>query len=1185
MSASDEARNGKRNGDDLPAGQTKYEESVVAFDEALGSGTDVPNETSAETALDTKGRERLEAAKECLRLIERVRGFKQHETRSLPAVGEHLPQQSAYRAGGALHRIGRFEIVRELGRGSHGIVFLARDPALNREIALKVPRPEAILTPQLRERFLREGKSAARLNHPNILPVHEAGEAGPICYLVQSYCSGPSLAGWLASQENPVPSELAARIVAELADGVQHAHQQGILHRDIKPANVMLEIGGRAEGGARSEKELSPFTPRLTDFGLAKALDDDPNATATLGAVGTVTYMPPEQAAGQSCLVGPRSDVYSLGALLYELLTRRPPIAGANQLESLRLIATEEPKSIRELRPDVPRQLEAVCLKCLEKSPQQRYVTAGDLAADLRRFLNGEAVTASPQGRLWSLLRRFRRQSAVRVAGGVAMLLLAGGLALCLMIISSNRRDSRGQALPPVDREAEYLTGLGGVAQGYLNSIANRGDTRAAVQELDAFLERHRPQPGEADYRGFEWHYLWRLCHPEKVAKAFPKLLELVGHQGEVYFVAFSPDGKRIATAGQDHTGRIWDARTGKLLATLSGHTDDVNWITFFPDAADHRVATASDDKTVRVWDCATGKQEAVLLGHKSKVVSVEVATPENRDHDISTFPSVIVSGDHQGQLFVWEWPGGRRLRSIPAHSNRIQAIAPMRGHDFWITASADQTAKEWNAITWTAIRPHVFDTGISGVSCNSEGTLAAFSTSVRAQEVDAQSDPTGNVLESRLILDDLQNGNHWITLLGPPRLGYESVRFYPGRCALVAVSRARARAGEATHDVVLWDVPTQRWWDVVDPNSSASWCAAFSPNGTRLATAGLDGIVRVWDSSALPAGTRLPSLDRDPEPPVGSLRYSPDGRKLLVTHVRLRPIRRADSYVVWDVTGERPKPLYKEQTPETDLGSSAASFSRDGRFLAASDTILSGTRLTGTIRVLEADTGREIARSTGYDGIFRSLEFSADGRSVMAATRDEPLGIARLYLWNIDQSAPKLFRESNRNHFLTAVLSPDGKLLATNEERVELFEFPSMRLAATLPTQLGHCGSIAFSPNGKTLAAGGEGGIIHFWDIAGGARIMDLRSDGHAILSLAFSPDGTRLAAGLAGTPRVDLWHLKSGKRLAPFAMPSDSQSVGDLAFSPDQRTLAAAGVGATGCVFLFPLGSVDARRVRASP
>ncbi len=629
-----------------PADDETIADLVIAYDEALRAGSALPDETAKLAELEPKARERLKSAKDCLRLIERVRQLRQKGKQELlPGAAATLLQDNVYTAGGAIHRIGRFEIIRELGRGSHGIVFLARDPGLNREIALKVPRPEAILTPQLRSRFLREGKAAARLNHPNILPVHEAGETGPICYLVQSYCSGLSLAAWLAKQTNPVPCELAARFVAQLADGVDHAHKQGVLHRDIKPANVMLQpLAGSVAEAASSPRgsdskiphpQLSPtlregleqgtgelergrreggidFTPKLADFGLAKSLDDDPNATATLGTVGTAVYMSPEQAAGQLSLVGPRSDVYSLGALLYELLTGRPPIVGANQLETFRLIASEDPQLIRGLRPDVPIELDAVCLKCLEKSPDQRYATAADLAADLRRFLDGESVLASPVGKIGRTIRRLRRLPLSVLIGLAAIGLLAGGLVLSMLVIWSNRREAIvGSVNPPAaNPEAEYLGGIERVSQGFFDAVANRGDVKTALRELDTFLERHRPQAGEADYRGFEWHYLWRLCHPDKVAKPFPKLFDLVGHKGEVYFVSFSPDGRRLATAGQDHTGRIWDAATGRLVATLTGHTDDVNWISFFPIAGDPHVLTASDDKTVRIWDCESGKLE-----------------------------------------------------------------------------------------------------------------------------------------------------------------------------------------------------------------------------------------------------------------------------------------------------------------------------------------------------------------------------------------------------------------------------------------------------------------------------------------------------------------------------------------------------------------------------------------------
>jgi serine/threonine protein kinase/WD40 repeat protein len=1166
-----------------PVGSTADDEViadlVIACDEAVRRGTDWPNgpnETAKFAELDPEARERLTSAKDCLHLIERVRQFRQTDTREFPteAAGTLL-QDNAYTAGGAIQRIGRFEIVRELGRGSHGVVFLARDPGLNREIALKVPRPEAILTPQLRSRFLREGKAAARLNHPNILAVHEAGEVGPICYLVQSYCSGLSLAAWLAKQNDPVPCELAARIVAEVADGVDHAHKQGVLHRDIKPANVMLEMQGapdgvREKGGDQNEGTLR-FVPKLTDFGLAKALDDDPNATATLGTLGTAVYMPPEQAAGQLSLVGPPSDVYSLGALLYEMITRRPPIVGANQLETLRLIANEEPQPVRQFRPGAPRELEAICLKCLEKSPDQRYTTAADLAADLRRFLSGDPVSASPQSRSRRALRRLRRQSVSVLIGFVTIAILAAGMLLCLLLIWSNRTEKiTAQAASPLDPAAEYLDGIGRVSQAYFDAIANRGDVKTAVGELDAFLERHRPRPGQADYRGFEWHYLWRLCHPDQVARPFPKLFDLAGHKGEVYFATFSPDGKRIATGGQDHTGRIWDAQTGKLLQTLNGHTYDVNSIGFYPVAAIHLVVTASDDGTVRVWNYDSGKQERVLTGHKTMVVAAEFVIVEKREF-------FIVSGDQQGWLYIWDWPSGRQVRSLRPHGNRIHAIVPIRDCERFITTSADQSAKEWYAASWSTVRTHSFETPISAASCNLNGSVAAFSTSTPAGQHGYQTDAMGNVLEGRVILNDLSTGTPWLTLVGPPRLGYESVRFDPGRSALVAVSRSTERLHGSTHDVVVWDVPTQRWWDAVDPTPPGCWCAAFSPDGTRLATAGVNGLVEVWDSSALPAGTRLPGSLGDPDRPVGSIRYAPNGHVLMVSHFSLARPGVGDSLTLWDVSGPRPKALSTELTLEKRYGCTAAAFSRDGRLVAVSDLAFSGKRFTSEIRLLDTESRHEVARSSDYDGVCRSLVVSADGRTAVAAMRDEPPINARLYVWNVAQGAPKVFRASKGNHFLTTVLSPDGKLLATNEEQVELFEFPSMLLTGSLPIRLGNCGTIAFSPDGKTLAAGGEGGIIHLCDVATGTMQADLRSDGHAILSLAFSPDGTRLAAGLAGTPRVDLWNLKSGRRLAPLALPTDSQSVGDLIFSPDQHTLAAAAIGGTGCVFLFPLEPVN--------
>jgi eukaryotic-like serine/threonine-protein kinase len=1183
-------------------------ELVIAYDEALRTGNALPDDTATVETLDPKVRERLSSAKDCLRLIERVRQLRRQEAQEpLSGAAASFRQESAYTAGGTIHRIGRFEIVRELGRGSHGIVFLARDPALSREIALKVPRPEAILTPQLRSRFLREGKAAARLNHPNILPVHEAGEAGPICYLVQSYCSGPSLAAWLAQQNDPVPCEVAVRIVAELADGVDHAHRQGILHRDIKPANVMLEIRGeRAEAPAKSgypgergnEKEETIcdacFVPKLTDFGLAKALDDDPNATATLGAIGTATYMPPEQARGEQSLVGPRSDVYSLGAMLYELLTRRPPIAGVNQLETLRLIVSEDPRPLRELRGDVPRELEAICLKSLEKSPDARYQTAADLAADLRRFLAGETVTASLQGRFRRMVRRLQRQPVWVLIGAATITILASGLLSSLLVIRADRTGTiAGQTPPPPDSRAEYLVGIEHVSQGYFDAVATRGDVKRAVSELDAFLERHRPMPGQADHRGFEWHYLWRLCHPDKAARPFPKLFDLVGHKGEVYFVTFSPDGKRIATSGQDHTGRIWDAETGRLLTTLTGHTDDVNWICFVGQS---RFLTASDDCTVRIWEGSEGKLDVVLSTKPSKAIAVEVATNKSRNAGRVQKDSQIVCGDDDGRLHVWDWATRQELKVIPAHASRIESIARIRGEDQWITVSGDGTAKEWNSSNWTSGRLHVIDSALGGVpagilsaACNAEGTLVALAGSKSSRLADhPQKNVSGTELGGSIAIDDLLTGNRWLTLVGP-QAGKESVRFYPNQCLLASAARGNAERPDSG-DVILSDPATQTFWSPCGASHPECWCVAFSPDGTRFATAATDGVIRVWDSSCIPNGTRLEGFHHFPDPVPRSVSYSPDGRRLLVSHGGLGPIVRNRCWIVWDVSGKRPHVLAERRNGDVALQSFAGGISPDGRFIALDETEIGekDNIVRSSIQVLQADSLREVRRLGGYYGFARRIFLSPQGTSVVAATGDLNGRRAQLNFW-FDSQVTRAARtwESNRpGDFWATTVSPDRRLLATNRNQVEIYEFPSLRLVSKLPVDLGRRPAACFSPDGRLLAVSGDDGTIHVFRPRTGTRVGTFVADGHAALSMAFSPDGSRLAAGLDGGARIDLWHVATGKRLTSMAMPTDLLSVDGLAFAPDGRTLAAAGARdvSHGSVFLFPLEPVETPTVSSS-
>jgi tetratricopeptide (TPR) repeat protein len=343
--------------------------------------------------------------------------------------GDDLPPEAApsLRMDDSMSRFGRFEIRGELGRGSFGVVFRAFDPRLRRQVALKLPRPEVMVTAEMRARFAREARAAAMLDHPNLVPVFEAGEEGSICFIASAYCPGTTLSEWLKSREEPVPPRLAARIAATLAGAIAHAHARGVLHRDLKPGNIMLEPLPD-DVPASPGRDGMNFVPRVTDFGLARLSAAGTEATAATQSgeiLGTPSYMSPEQADGRVGAIGPATDVYGLGGILYALLTGRPPFQSHSPLDTLLLLRTEEPIAPSHLRPRLPRDLETVCLKCLDKRPQKRYASADALAVDLDRYLAGKPVVARRVGSAARVALWCRREPALASTIAVAILAVA----------------------------------------------------------------------------------------------------------------------------------------------------------------------------------------------------------------------------------------------------------------------------------------------------------------------------------------------------------------------------------------------------------------------------------------------------------------------------------------------------------------------------------------------------------------------------------------------------------------------------------------------------------------------------------------------------------------------------------------------------------------------------------------
>jgi WD40 repeat protein len=1108
--------------------------------------------------------------------------------------------------GGAagLPSVPGYEVLGELGRGGMGVVYRARDTRLGRVVALKVVLAGSHAAASERSRFRAEAEAVARLQHPHVVQVFEVGEHAGVPFMALEFCAGGSLAAWLAG--TPLPPRAAAALVERLARAVQAAHEAGIIHRDLKPANVLLAPAprGAEEGAVELPREDEPsggakWVPKVSDFGLAKRLGEA-GQTATGAVMGTPSYLAPEQAAGKKD-VGPPADVYSLGAVLYECLTGRPPFTGPAALETLQQVLADDPVPPSGLQPRVPRDVETVCLKCLRKDPQGRYATAADLADDLGSFLAGEPIRARPVGALERARKWVRRRptaaALLAVSAAAAVALLAGGV-----LFTEQVQEARGLAEQQRDRalrgEAEATEQRNAARQEWERAEREKAD---AARQLDLARRRHfttqlvrvagvwERDPVEAadlledvracppDLHDFAWGCLYRLCKRQRLS--YPHVFGVDG-------VALSPDGKTLASASADGVLRLWDLPTDRERASARRDGASFTGLAFSPDGA--ALASGGLDGVVRLWDPAVG-QERASFAAPSPVLALAYS-PDGK---------ALALGGKDGAVRLCDPATGKERAALKGHAADVYSVA--FSPDGAALASAGGPAAAGQ------VRP-----GVVKLWDVATATEKAVLTGHPAEVYGVAFSPDGKTLASGgagpwnqpgvVKVWDPATGKELRSLVGPRREVW-ALAFTPDGTRLAAGGGGTEVNGrEIRGEVKFYEVLSGQERLTLKRHTGGVQSLCFSADGRLLAAgsggveklnAPLPGEVTLWDvppdrRGGDPAGP-VPAQESATLPghtaTVRSVAFSADGKTLLsgpggygdagdvrlwdpaarreLQQLRIPPGARtaaalaADGRTVALGNGDGTVLLWDAaagQERATLKGHPAAvtclAFSPDGRLLASGAKGLVGHDV---VILWDAGDGHELARlPVPADVSF--VGFSADGRTLASATRGE------VRLWDVPGRRPHPGRKPYATSPVTAAaLSPDGKRLAVNSGlALKVWDAEAGKDLATLPAHPRGVTALAFSPDGRTLASGSGDGVIRLWDVTTGEQRGSLAGHAEEVAALAFAAGGKVLASGGADRT-VRLWETAPGREYATLR--PHAGGVTGVAWSPDGATLATSG------------------------
>ncbi|MBN2493332.1 MAG: protein kinase [Deltaproteobacteria bacterium] len=1022
-----------------------------------------------------------------------------------PHALENVPQE----------RTGQYYKGKQIGQGGQARVLLAFDRQVGREIAMKEllakrsagsqsgSHPTSMQRP---ERFLREAKITGQLEHPNIVPVYELGRhPDGTLYYTMRWVRGQSLAEALQACESlPERLSLLGHFL-DLCNAIAYAHSRGVIHRDLKPANVMVGEFGETvvlDWGVAKVSGVKDVRSKDIARGIELYLEDSGSHTAVGLALGTPAYMSPEQAQGQYELIDERSDIWGLGAVLFEILTGHPPFTGRTGKEILKRVVRGRRKTVRELCPEAAPELAAIVEKAMRVDRRSRYASARDLAGDVRAYMTGERVAAYDYGS-WELLRRFARKNKAVLSA--SLLLLATIIASLVFIsilyrgeVDARRAESLARAEEHEQRlhshfhlaqahakraghlieERDYLAGR---IYAAASLVYNPGNRKSSVFDPD----------WSSSHAGHEMLLVDAISHLYRArSRRVSELVEDLAQSECVTQLAFSPDGRHLATCNAAGQLIVYEVAGRRIAVQVQAHGDRIWSLAWFPDAA--HIATGSRDGRVKVWRLDVSEPVFQTQSTRAPIHSVACSPDGER----------VVAGDHAGRIVVWEIGKQRPVRTIAAHGDQVWGLAFSPDGRRLASGSWDKTACIWDA---------------------ARGKKERCLTGHRDAVYRVVFSPDGSKLASASYdklarIWDSESGKLLVSLTGH--------RDFVSQSVFSADGRSLASCG-ADRTVRIWDAGSGDLLDTLEAHDDTVDSVAFSPDGGLLASAGRDHRVRLWRLESEGGPTRLLHSDW-----VYGVGFSPDGARV-ATGCWDRLVR------LWTADGR----LIRRMQGHTN-GIYPVAFSADGVHLASSS-------LDGTVRVWDARTGKTVQLFRGVTNGSYGIDFSPDGRLLASGARDD-----KARIWRIESGERVGLLGGHGEWVWDVSFSPDGQHLATacGDHKVRIWDWRAGRVLKTLAGHSDWATSVQYAPDGRVLVSTGKDGLAILWDAASGAEIRRFAGHKQWVNKAALSPDGRFLATGSDDRLAI-VWELTSGK---PLLRLRAAGGVTTVAFSPDSRKLA---------------------------